>query len=90
MVTGAEAFSSADVHLGELFADYAVLALADSGVLAGRTLEQGVHQELAWVEAHGPARGARDGGRRDEPGRGRRPQPGLLAGTSRVARDTSQ
>jgi len=56
VVTGTGAFSPADVHLVELFADYAVLALADSGVLAGRTLEQAVRQELAWVEAHATTR----------------------------------
>ncbi|MEJ2886021.1 LuxR C-terminal-related transcriptional regulator [Actinomycetospora aeridis] len=50
-------FSDADVHLAELFADYAALALADSGVLAGRTLEQAVRQELDWVEAYAPIRG---------------------------------
>ncbi|MDD7935386.1 LuxR C-terminal-related transcriptional regulator [Actinomycetospora straminea] len=44
--------SDADVHLAELFADYAALALADTGVLAGRTLEHAVRQELDWVEAH--------------------------------------
>lgn len=49
-------FSDADVHLAELFADYAALALADSGVLAGRTLEQAVRQELDWVEAFAPTR----------------------------------
>lgn len=49
-------FSDADVHLAELFADYAALALADSGVLGGRTLEQAVRQELDWVEAHAPTR----------------------------------
>lgn len=52
----AAGFSDADVHLAELFADYAALALADSGVLAGRTLEQAVRQELDWVEAHAPTR----------------------------------
>jgi len=56
VVTGTGAFSPADVHLAELFADYAVLALADSGELAGRTLEQAVRQELAWVEARGSTR----------------------------------
>lgn len=56
VVTGHGPFSDADVHLVELFADYAVLALADSGTLAGRTLEQAVRQELAWVEAHGSVR----------------------------------
>ena len=56
VVTGHGPFSDADVHLAELFADYAVLALADSGTLAGRTLEQAVRQELAWVEAHGSVR----------------------------------
>ncbi|CAA9283210.1 MAG: hypothetical protein AVDCRST_MAG54-3791, partial [uncultured Actinomycetospora sp.] len=56
VVTGPGPFSDADVHLAELFADYAVLALADSGTLAGRTLEQAVRQELAWVEAHGSVR----------------------------------
>lgn len=49
-------FSDADVHLAELFADYAALALADSGVLAGRTFGQAVRQELDWVEAHAPTR----------------------------------
>ncbi|WP_060721890.1 LuxR C-terminal-related transcriptional regulator [Pseudonocardia sp. EC080625-04] len=53
---GIDGFSSADVHLAELFADYAALALADSGALAGRTLEQAVRQELAWVEAQGTPR----------------------------------
>ncbi|WP_165825554.1 ATP-binding protein [Actinomycetospora cinnamomea] len=56
VVTGTGAFSPADVHLAELFADYAVLALADSGALAGRTLEQAVREELAWVEGHGSPR----------------------------------
>ncbi|WP_433785632.1 LuxR C-terminal-related transcriptional regulator [Actinomycetospora sp. CA-101289] len=56
VVAGGGPFSGADVHLAELFADYAVLALADSGALAGRTLEQAVRQELAWVEAHGSVR----------------------------------
>ena len=49
-------FSPADLHLAELFADYAALALADGGVLAGRTLEQAVRQELAWVETRGTTR----------------------------------
>ncbi|MDF2976965.1 MAG: hypothetical protein K0S40_1693 [Actinomycetospora sp.] len=56
VVTGDGPFSDADVHLAELFADYAVLALADGGTLAGRSLEQAVRQELAWVEAHGSVR----------------------------------
>ncbi|GAA4777146.1 hypothetical protein GCM10023200_07440 [Actinomycetospora chlora] len=46
----------ADQHLVELFADHAALALADGGVLAGRTLEQAVRQELAWVAARADVR----------------------------------
>lgn len=47
------AFSPADRGLGELVADYAALALADHGPLAGRTLLEGIRAELAWVEAAG-------------------------------------
>ncbi|MHC1558558.1 LuxR C-terminal-related transcriptional regulator [Actinomycetospora sp. C-140] len=55
-VVSADGFSDADTHLAELLAGYAALALADSGVLAGRTLEQAVRQELSWVEARGSVR----------------------------------
>ena len=56
VTAGCGGFSPADLHLAELFADYAALALADGGVLAGRTLEQAVREELAWVEARGTTR----------------------------------
>ncbi|MEJ2867124.1 ATP-binding protein [Actinomycetospora sp. OC33-EN08] len=47
--------SPADRGLAELFADYAALALADHGPLAGRTLVEAVRQELAWAELAGVA-----------------------------------
>jgi DNA-binding NarL/FixJ family response regulator len=46
-------FSAADRGLAELVADYAALALADHGSLAGRGLLEGLRQELAWTGGAG-------------------------------------
>lgn len=46
-------FAAADRGLAELVADYAALALADHGSLAGRGLLEGLRQELAWTEGAG-------------------------------------
>ncbi|NMO89201.1 response regulator transcription factor family protein [Actinomycetospora sp. TBRC 11914] len=46
-------YTAADRGLAELVADYAALALADHGALAGRGLMEGLRQELAWTEGTG-------------------------------------
>ncbi len=46
-------FSAADRGLAELVADYAALALADHGSLAGRGLMEALRHELAWTEGAG-------------------------------------
>ncbi|MDL5157780.1 LuxR C-terminal-related transcriptional regulator [Actinomycetospora termitidis] len=66
--------SPADRGLAELFADYAALALADHGPLAGRSLPEAIRQELAWAELAGVPRtdlvtvgsGTLDGARAEE------------------------
>lgn len=60
--------------LADLVADYAALALVEPGPLAGRTLLEGIRQELAWVERSGVSRtdlvtvghGTLDDGRAEE------------------------
>jgi DNA-binding NarL/FixJ family response regulator len=46
-------FTAADRGLAELVADYAALALADHGSLAGRGLMEALRQELTWTEGAG-------------------------------------
>jgi DNA-binding NarL/FixJ family response regulator len=47
------AFAEPDHGLAELVAEYAALALADHGALAGRGLVEALRQELAWTEGAG-------------------------------------
>ena len=53
VVASGGGFSPVDRSLAVLLADYAALALADHGSLAGRPLTEAVRHELAWVEASG-------------------------------------